>query len=388
MLAGCSRATIQPGSARLAFERARVQVSSGGNSYRTAAAGDRLHAGDAVRVVTGEATLRLAHGATLLLRRGSQVVVGRQPELKAGDLVADVADRPLTVLALDSRVVVLSGATRVSTGLGLAAGVYAGTARVTSAARSLTVPAYRQVSIAAFGEVPSAPTPLQYRVTDRWDLHYLGSAVEIGEELQRRSDGFSAQLRPTEGRTPGFYSLLLPDLSSDSLDACPTALAGGFGQGRRPGEVLVGASLVLQSDAGRFASRCSDAFAFRDAGATWGLVALDLGVRSLPAIRSQLVAAIGRLPGAATIAAAGAATPPASSAPSTDVIVPSTPTPATPAPPASSAPAPAPTPVAPPPPPAVPVVPGPIVPPGPNPDGGLLTPVTDVVGNLLSGLLG
>jgi hypothetical protein len=251
------------------------------------------------------------------------------------------------------------------------------------------VPAYRQVSIAAFGVVPSTPSPLQYKVTDSWDLHYLGTAIEIGDELQRRSDGFSAQLQPTEGHTPGFFSLLLPDLDSRSLAACPTALAGSTGDGRPPGEVLVGTSLVLQAG-GPFDTRCRGAFAFRDAGATWGLVALDIGVRSLPAIRERVVTAIGRLPVSATIAALGA--PPAPSTPTApQLTVPSaSPPPApqsppselspSPTPPPSGAPVPTPTPP--------PVAPVPGLPALPQPDVGLLTPVTDLVDNVLSGLLG
>ncbi|MEY2567698.1 MAG: hypothetical protein QOE35_2227 [Actinomycetota bacterium] len=385
-LAGCSKATIQPGTAQLAFSRARVQVANEGGAFRAAGAGSRLRTGDRVRVVAGDAQLHLARGATLLLRKGSQVVVGREPQLRAGDVVADVADEPVTLRANDSRVTVLSGASRVSNGLALTAGVYSGRARVTSAARSVTVPAYRQVSIAAFGVVPSTPSPLQYKVTDSWDLHYLGTAIEIGDELQRRSDGFSAQLQPTEGHTPGFFSLLLPGLDSRSLAACPTALAGLTGDGRPPGEVLVGTSLSLQAG-GSFDARCRGAFAFRDAGAAWGLVALDIGVRSLPAIRERVVTAIGRLPAHATIAALGAPTtpvtptapgqptvptassPPAGAPPSEPSL---SPTP----PPSSGTPVPTPTPA--------PVVPVPALP----PDAGLLTPVTDLVDNVLSGLLG
>jgi hypothetical protein len=153
--------------------------------------------------------------------------------------------------------------------------------------------------------------------------------------------------------------------------------------------VLVGTSLVLQAG-GAFVARCRGAFAFRDAGATWGLVALDIGVRSLPAIRERVVTAIGRLPVSATIAALGA--PPAPSTPTApQPTVPSaSPPPApqsppselspSPTPPPSGAPVPTPTPP--------PVAPVPGLPALPQPDVGLLTPVTDLVDNVLSGLLG
>lgn len=382
-LAACSKATIQPGNAQLSFERARVQVASAGAPYRSAASGVRLRSGDAVRVVTGEAELRLAHGAVLLLRQASTVVIGRIPEVKAGAVVADVEDTPLTLQALDSEIRVSAGATRVASGLGVTASVYRGKAEVTSADRHLVVPAYRQVSIAAYGVVPSSPSPLAYRADDRWDLHYLGTAIELGEELQRRSDGFTAQLRPGQGLTPGFYSALFPDLTESALPSCPTALDGGLGEGRRAGEVLVGTSLALQAD-GSFARACREAFAFRDAGAAWGLVALDLGVTSVPAVREHIVAAIGRLPAESTLTAIGpppAATPTVPVGPDTIVSpVPrvNEPVPPTPAPETPVVPVPSPTPTSPP-------LPNPL---SPEPDDGLLTPVTDLVDNLLSGLLG
>ena len=386
-LAACNRATIQPGNARLSFERARVQVASAGGALESVDRGRTLSRGDRVKVVSGDAELRLARGARLLLRSGSEVVVERAPELRAGEVVADVDDAPLTLRSSGSSVEVVSGASRVRAGLAFTAGVYSGSARLRTGDRSLRVPAYRQASIAAFGVLPSAPAPLEYSVTDRWDLRYLGPAIDIGEELQDRSDGFSNQLRPNEGLTPGFYEILLPSLTGSAFDGCPAALDGSLGEGRRPGEVLVGTSLALQARRGTFADRCSRAFAFRDDGATWGLVALDLGVRSLPSIRRELVAAIGRLPGQATIALGSS--PPATVDPGPPIVASPGATPAAqpapaPAGPPSGAPAPEPVP-GPVPDPVEPLLP--ITPP-PGEDDGLLTPVGDLVEGLLGGLLG
>lgn len=386
VLAACNKATIQPGDARLSFDGARVQVASPGQPLRTVGTSTRLGTGDRVKVIGGEARLVLADGAELLLRDGSEVVVDRQPALRAGEVVATVDDEPLTVQSSGSRVAVLSGVSRIRTGLALTTGVYSGAAQLTSAGRSLRVPAYRQAAVVAFGALPATPAPLEYRATDAWDRRYLGEAIEIGEELQRRSDGFSNQLRPNEGHTPGFFSILLPELPANAFDRCTAALAGG----RRPGEVLVGTSLALRGRGSSFAARCGDAFAFRDAGATWGLVALDQGARSLPAIREDLVAAIGRLPSSATIAlgpaAPDVATPLDGRTP--DVVAPVAATPAAPRPtptaPATPAPAPVPSSPAAPVPPVLP----PLLPPPPDSEDGLLSPVGDLVDNLLSGLLG
>ena len=389
-LAACSRSTIQPGNARLSFDRARVQLASAGSGFKSVTDGATLRTGDRVRVVTGEAEMQLPRRARLLLREGTQVIVGRQPTLTAGDAVAEVEDVPLTVRSAGSTATVHQGASRIRGGLALTAGVYEGSARVQSAGSSLDVPALRQAAIASFGVVPAAPSALEYSDTDQWDQRYLGVAIEIGRELQAKSDGFSSQLRTGEGMTPGFYDILLPDLPDRALTGCPAALDGSLGEGRRPGEVLVGTALALQGRTGSFSVRCKDAFAFRDDGATWGLVALDQSVRSLPAIRERLESAIGRLPTEATISALA---PPADLGRSADLAPPAVveplpePTAAGPAPSPTPAPTPGPTPV------PVPTVPGlepvtPLLPTVPDPTEGLLTPVTDLVGNLLGGLLG
>ncbi|MEY2476658.1 MAG: putative surface-exposed virulence protein [Actinomycetota bacterium] len=388
----CDRSTIQSGDARLSFDRARVQIASAGSGFRTVEDGTTLHSGDRVRVVTGEAEMQLPRRARLILRKGSEIVVGREPTLNAGDAVAEVTDEPLTVRSAGSTATVRRGATRIRGGLALTAGVYEGSARVASAGSSLDVPAFRQASVASFGVVPARPSALEYSEEDKWDLHYLGVAIEIGRELQAKSEGFSSQLREGEGLTPGFYTNLLPDLPDSALTGCPTALDGSLGEGRRPGEVLVGTTLALQGRSGTFTTRCTEAFAFRDDGATWGLVALDQRVRSLPAIRDRLLAAFGRLPTDATIAALA---PPAPER-STDVgpavaVEPAAPSPtASPAPAPAPTPGPTPTPTIPNPAPDVPGLPPvtPLLPPLPDPTDGLLTPVTDLVDDLLGGLLG
>jgi hypothetical protein len=386
-LAACSRSSIQAGNARLSFDRARVQVAAAGDDFRNAEDGDALRAGDRVRVVTGEAEMQLPLRARLLLRRGSQVVVGQQPSLTAGDVIAEVGEEPLTIRSAGSSVTARKGATRIRGGLALTAGVYSGSARIQSAGSSLDVPAFRQAAVASYGVVPAAPSALEYSETDPWDQRYLGVAIEISRELQAKSDGFSSQLRAGQGLTPGFYINLLPDLPSRALTGCPAALDGSFGEGRRPGEVLVGTTLALQGRTGTFTSRCKEAFAFRDDGATWGLVALDQRVRSLPAIRERLVSAFGRLPADATIAALA---PPSGGDRSAAIgpsaaVEPQAPSSA-PAGPTTPAPAPAPAPVGPTPVPEAPALPP--ATPVPDPAGGLLTPVTDLAGNLLGGLLG
>jgi hypothetical protein len=387
VLAGCTKATIQPGDARLSFDRARVQVAAAGKPFRSVAGGTRLRSGDRVKVVSGDAELSLARGARMLLRKGTEVVVQRQPTLVTGDAVAETTKEDVTVRSAGSAVTVEHGAARVHSGLVLTAGVYSGSARVDSAGRSLRVPAYRQASVVAFGVVPATPVPLEYSESDPWDMHYLDVAVEIGQELQKKSDAFSLSLRPTEGHTPGFYTTLLPGLPSGAFDRCGAALDGG----RRPGEALAGLTVALQARGEPFEWRCRQAFTFRDEGATWGLVAVDQSVRDLKALRDQFELARGRLPAAATFAQAPTGSSPTPDAGGPVVTMPTTPAPRS-SPPANGSTTPpsgATPPVTPP-----PTTPAPLpgAPPGAPlpqpPGGGLLTPVTDLVDGLLKGLIG
>jgi hypothetical protein len=384
-LAACTRETIQAGDARLTFGRASVQVAPPTGPFRGVADDVRLEKGDRVKITYGNAELRLAHGARLLLRSGSQVTVAEAPALVHGDAVAlPGPSDPLTVRSLDSRVDVLTGVTRVRTGFTVVAGVYRGTARLVSAGRTLTVPALRQGEIPAFGVVAEKPTPLNYRASDTWDLHYLGVAVEMGEELQASSASFTDQVKPTEGHTPGFFRALLPSLPSASFNECQPELL------RPAGETLVGASIALAGPLARFEQRCRAAFAFRDQGASWGLVALDQQVRELPALRRELEVAIGRLPSSLTVGgidrtfevAVSSTEPPLDPGVETPRSAPSVPSEPAPAPPAPTAP-------------SVPILPGPSTPivpgvpavPTPGPVAEILDPVTNLVGGLLDGLL-
>jgi hypothetical protein len=379
-LSGCTGGGLQEGQGRLVFDDARVEVADGGGPYRLVDDDVTLHRGDRVRVRSGAARLRLANDASMLLRGGSTLRIDRTVSLLDGDVVALPGGQPLSVQALESRVTARSGAVRVRSGLGVLAGVYEGSARVVSGGRSIEVPAYREASISAYGVVPVRPSPLRYKNDDRWDQQYLGLAIEMSEDLERRSRGVSEQLLPGEGRTLGFFRLLLPQLERErGFASCDIAM------GRDPGETLVGAGIALQSRQGPFLDRCREVFSFRDEGATWGLVALDQRLVDVRTIREVLADAVGRLPVSATFAA-----PPAG--PSVEP-----PAPVAEAPPAEPAPSVAPNPSGPPAAPAEQPTPDPsgglpgLPPLAPAPPGdtpGLLEPVLDPVGNTLDGLLG
>lgn len=376
----CTRGEIQSGQARLTVERGRIQILREGEPARVVTDDVSLRSGDRVNVITGDARMRLPKGNALWLRTGSGVTVGAVPRVNAGEVVAVGRREGLSVRAAEATAVVRDGAARVRADFGMSAGNYAGLLRVTTAGRSLTVPTYRHAAVAAVGRLPVKPSPLNLDLDDPWDRHFLGLAMELTSDLDRRSEGFSAQLGPNQGRSPGFYRLLIPELDSAGVDA-------SFIDGTRsPGETLVGAALAVRAERGTLNDRLKEIFSFRDEGAAWGLVALDQAVTDVPGVRRVLTEAIGRLPASSSELASPtptSATPPGGPVSPNATAQPGSvpPTVAPPVPP----PVPGPTP---------PSVPTPVTlpPVAPPPEAGpvesLLDPVVETVDDLVGGLLG
>src|SRR5690606_7698895 len=116
-----------------------------------------------------------------------------------------------------------------------------------------------------------------YDADDPWDRRYLAAAVEVGETLQSLAQGYTNNLNPGEGRTPGFFRLVLPGLDDEP------EFSGDLIDGERPpGETLIGAAITDLGRRGSFVQRWSSVFTFRDQGALWGLVALDQDVSGTP----------------------------------------------------------------------------------------------------------
>ncbi|HEV7887882.1 MAG TPA: hypothetical protein VGO92_10000, partial [Acidimicrobiales bacterium] len=256
--------------------------------------------GDRVRVQQGSADVRVPKGQ-LALRQGSELRIGPSPEVLAGDLLV-VPSGSLAVQSAGSEAVV-RGAARVTRDFAVTVASYAGEADVRSAGSSLKVPALRQATVAALGELPRAAAPLQYRNDDQWDRRFLADAIDLGVELQSRSDGASAQFR-NQGRTAGFYRLLFPQLEGQPFSEALLDPA------RPPGEHVVGAAVSLAGKDGDFAARWQKVFAFRGQGATWGLVAMDQAVARVPNLVAGIDEALGRarLPGQGVPVAAAAPT--------------------------------------------------------------------------------
>jgi hypothetical protein len=246
-------------------------------------------------------------------------------------------------------IAVRSGAARVRRSSGVTVAVYQGTVGVAALGRTLPapVPALRQVAIADTGVLPRRAVPLVFdrRQPDPWDVRFLGDAMDLGEQLERRSLALSGTLRPAAPPDARFLSTVVPALRA----------ASGFGDGlldpaRAVGETVVGASIALGGGGG-FVTRWNAAFAFRSQGADWGLVAADQ--------RAPRQSLFGVLDGVLDSVPFGTAARPTPSGPSRTTTT-TTPPPSTPP---TTQPGGGPTP---------PTIPPATVPPPPDPLGGLV----------------
>jgi uncharacterized membrane protein YgcG len=403
-LVGCSNRALGPGEARLTVTSGRAQVATTGENWKSAHSDQKLQRNERVRVLSGISQVHLASERTVELRSGSELQVSPQPTLLKGDALATAKATALTVGAGNADAQVRDGAAHVTRSLGVTAASYEGDVSVSSAGRDLTIPALRQAGVPGPGLLPASPTPLDYRADNPWDRRYLGDAIDLGDELQARSQGFTAQLTPDEGHTVGFYRQLLPALENE-----PAFTQDLLQPDMHPGDTLVGAAITIQGKNGSFIDRWRSVFGFHDQGAQWGLVALDQHVTRAPVL-SEVDDALGRRSVGAQ--AAGAAASGGAAPGLLATTPPAVPGPAAPSasgatggsggsggngggggtggggnssPPTTT------------PPPGLPVLPPLLNPPPPtptstvppsNPVGGLLQGVGNAVGGLLGGLLG
>lgn len=212
--------------------------------------------------VRGPGRLELPGSGWVELRRGARARVGRTPTLLDGDaLVSSAAVRA------GAAVVRIDGLARLRRSTGATVAVYRGRAALRALGRSLRVPALRQASVSDTGAVPRRPVPLAYdrRRPDPWDARELGDAIDLGDQLERRSRALDRALAPP-AVSAAYLRSVLP--ATARLDP---ALVD---RSRSIGETLVGASIALARP-GSIDRRWRAAFAFRADGADWGLVALD-----------------------------------------------------------------------------------------------------------------
>lgn len=291
-LTGC-KSSSGPTVARLSVN-GQADVTRPGEDRREVTATRNLRVGDRIHLRQGTAEIRLGDDR-LELRQGSDVELRAagsrsraRPELMAGDLLVTSATAPVDIGVGDPAVSV-QGIARVSRGVALLVATYKGSSTLSVGGASLAVPALRQAAVLATGGLPARVSPLEYSPTDSWDQRYLSDAIDLGNQLAARSQGFTAQVG-AEARTVQAFRNLFPQLAAEPAFDTPL-----FNPSRPAGETLVGAAITLLGTNGSFAARWAAVFSFRDDGASWGLVALDQGVDRVTLL-DNVQAAIGRGP--------------------------------------------------------------------------------------------
>lgn len=378
---GCSDDGPGEGEARLEVEGLAIVERSDGEREEIDGGTD-LGPGDRVEVTDGVARMALREGTRYELRAGaeddadSMVRMGAVPVLEAGDLLV-AAPESSTIEAAGTTVVIEGGAAQVSRSLGMAVAAYDAVVRLDSAGQERTVPALRSMSIPALGRPPQAPRPVAYDDEDPWDRRFLGDAIDLGDRLTDLATGYTNNLRPGEGRTPGFFRIVLPGLDDE-----PAFGPQLIDLERPPGETLVGAAITELGREGEFVDRWESVFDFRDQGAHWGLVTLDQEVSGSPLL-GTIEEAISSSPLA--FVEPDAPVPPPTPTPSGPSPSPTTTAPSTTSPPSAPPPTtgPPPTTAPPRPSPLEPIEPvlEPVLPP-------VIDPVSGVVSDLVNGLIG
>lgn len=295
-----------PDQARLQVDGAASVTAVDGATRELVDEVEVLAFGEQVAMVSGSAELELADGSTYELRSREDTAtvleVGAPPRVLAGELLA-VGGFPAQV-SVDTATLTAQGALRVDAD-DLVASAYAGRARVTGVGDVGELAGLRRLVLVAGG----APEPITFDGSDEWDRRYLGEAIAFGERLEALARGYTSDLPPGAGRSLSFLQSVLPaladerELGEDLLDPA-----------RTPGETLVGAAITVQGRQGTFRERWQEVFAFRAAGAAWGLVALDQGVSAAPVL-DTIELAIGASDGAATSPTTARAGTPAGSTP-------------------------------------------------------------------------
>ncbi len=267
-----------PEQARLDVEGSATVTAVDGTTRTIVDDDGILDFGEKVALDAGSATLELADGSTFELRHrdgvGSTLEVGSPVRLTGGDIL--VAGGFPAQIALDTATLTAQGALRVDAE-DTTASAYAGRTRVTGVGDVGELPGLRRLVLVA----GASPEPVVFDGGDPWDRRFLGEAIAFGERLEALARGYTSDLASGAGQSVAFFRSVLPeladqrDLGDDLMDPA-----------RSPGETLVGAAITVRARQGTFRERWQEVFAFRAAGAAWGLVALDQGVSSAPVLET------------------------------------------------------------------------------------------------------
>ncbi len=372
---GMVRGEGRPDVARVRVDGSALIDHADGTSETVTGTRD-LRVGDEVQVQRGSISVETRDGSTLEGRTGrgstaaTRLRFDPDIELLAGDLL--VVTETGTFINSNGNVLRIDEtgetAARLHRSLAFAVALYRGAAVIDSAGQRRPVRALREMEVTVLGQPPLEPRPMRVDPSDPWDERFLGAALQLGTELAGYSRTYSASLRTDQGRTAVFYETLLPPLGrQDDFD---DDLLRSVGPARPQGDLLVGAAIAMLGRYGNFPSRWHGVFDFYDAGAGWGLVALDQGVSDGP-LRDIVRSAVDHTPFPFT------PNTPEIAEGTTTTSVPGSPGTTTPGTPSTTPPTTTPT--------TQPPVTIPPIPPDPQQTVGSLV---DTLGQLLGGLLG
>jgi hypothetical protein len=184
------------------------------------AAGDLVTTGP-----SGRARVELGVGGSIELAPGARLRVGSpdRAEVLDGSALARAASG-LTLTAGDAQIEGRDSVFRLDRAFSITLGVYRGQASLPGTGVA-PVPALRQATVVAGGDVPRGPRPLVVRPDDPWDASLLGPFIDLGLELDDLQRGLARQLPP-----------------GDAADAVGAALAENF-----PREVIVEAMAEVRA---------------------------------------------------------------------------------------------------------------------------------------------
>ncbi|QXC60470.1 hypothetical protein KSP35_19425 [Aquihabitans sp. G128] len=275
VIGGSSASGPAPGEALVTVHGvATVHRADGGTE--TVTDHTRLEPGDRFSIRSGSAELELADDVrfSAVDRSGdvpaTELTMARVPTLRSGPLLV-VAPHGTTLTSGSGEVRLTgSAAARVTRTSAVGVEVFRGRATLDTAGRTVAVPTLRAGEIVAAGEL-SGTRPVAYRASDAWDRRYLGPAISLDRQLTSllrgmRADGVdgAALAQKVRARDDG-------SPSATRLQALLRSRSGAL-------DSAVGVAIVGLAGDGSYVDRWTRAFRFHDAGAPWGLVAMDLGV--------------------------------------------------------------------------------------------------------------
>ncbi|MGH9125935.1 MAG: hypothetical protein ACRDZ8_14585 [Acidimicrobiales bacterium] len=278
-----------------------VRVTPSHGSAHLVHTGYTFHAADMVQVVNGDAAIDLAPSGMVLMRPGTNLVLGPTLRLVVGDILVQPAGHTIKVATPEATLVVPSGAIQLAmpTAGNLGVKVYQSTANVEVAGSPpVAIAAPRQVVLTSQTQPPLQVVPLQYRDDDTWDRQYLAQAVEVSTQLAAAATGFNAQIPAADASDVAFYQALLPQLAgrADFVQAFDAVIQHQATPSAKSmaGDYLMASIIALRGARGSLQDRMNAELAFFAQGAPWGFVAYDQGVTNLSGVLSDVLGAIGR----------------------------------------------------------------------------------------------